>query len=142
MINIRHIGIVVSDLDRSLYFYRDLLGFDIEKDALEHGKYIDTFLGLDDVTVRTVKMTLNDRDMVELLHYKTNNKEAEKIEINQIGCTHFAITVGNVEDVYNRLMERGVGFINAPHLSQDGNAKVAFCKDPDGFFIELVEEIG
>jgi len=142
MINIRHVGIVVSDLERSLRFYRDLLGFDVKKDNVEHGKYIDEFLGLDGVIVQTIKMTLNDKDMIELLHYKTNEKKPEKIAINQIGCTHFAITVNDIEAIYRRFTDEGVGFINSPRLSSDGLAKVAFCKDPDGFYIELVEEVG
>tara|TARA_R110000824_G_scaffold57329_1_gene156083 strand:+ start:249 stop:677 length:429 start_codon:yes stop_codon:yes gene_type:complete len=141
MINVRHVGIVVSELERSLHFYKNLLGFDIKKDVVEYGKYIDDFLGLNDVVVQTVKMTLNNKDMIELLHYKTNEKKPEKIEINQIGCTHFAVTVDDIEAIYRRFINEGVDFINPPRLSSDGAAKVAFCKDPDGFYVELVEEI-
>ena len=141
MINIRHIGIVVSDLEKSLRFYRDLLGFETKKDNIESGEYIDLFLGLEEVVVQTVKMTLENGDMIELLHYKTNKKKPEKIEINQIGCTHFALTVKDIEATYRRFMEQDIEFVNPPHLSSNGLAKVAFCKDPDGLYVELVEEI-
>ena len=43
MINIRHTGIVVSDMEKSLKFYRDLLGFKIRKDMVESGDYINNF---------------------------------------------------------------------------------------------------
>ena len=141
MINIRHIGIVVSDLEKSLRFYRDLLGFETKKDNIESGEYIDVFLGLEEVVVQTVKMTLENGDMIELLHYKTNKKKPEKIEINQIGCTHFALTVKDIEATYRRFMEQDIEFVNPPRLSSNGLAKVAFCKDPDGLYVELVEEI-
>ena len=56
--NLRHVGIVVSNMEQSLVFYRDLLGFSIIKDQIERGKYIDIFLGLKNVKGRTVKMSL------------------------------------------------------------------------------------
>jgi lactoylglutathione lyase len=141
MINMRHTGIVVNDIDKSLYFYRDLLGFEIKKNKVESGEYIDIFLGLKNATVQTVKMSLNDKGMIELLHYKTHKEEPRETKINQIGCTHIAVTVKDLDDVYSRFTKEGIEFINSPHLSADGLAKVAFCRDPDGFFIELVEEM-
>ena len=141
MIRIRHTGIVVSDIDRSIEFYGDLLGFKILKDNVESGEYIDVFLGMDNTVVRTVKMVLDTGDMVELLSYETNKRQGQTERINQIGCTHIALTVDNLDYTYERFLEHGVEFINAPFVSADGLAKVAFCRDPDGFFIELVEEV-
>ena len=40
---IRHTGIVVSDIDKSIHFYGDLLGFKVCKDMIESGDYIDNF---------------------------------------------------------------------------------------------------
>ena len=54
--NVRHTGIVVSDIERSIRFYTELLGFKIEKDMLESGTYIDNFSDLVDAEVRTVKI--------------------------------------------------------------------------------------
>jgi len=140
--NIRHTGIVVSDIDRSLEFYCDMLGFEVKKDNLESGKYLNLFLGLKNVTVRTVKMSLKNQDMIELLYFlHPHKKTGSAAGINNIGCTHIALTVENLQDVYEVLIEDGVRFNNPPTLSRDGKAKVAFCQDPDGTFIELVEEI-
>jgi catechol 2,3-dioxygenase-like lactoylglutathione lyase family enzyme len=60
MLNIRHTGIVVSDAEKSIDFYTKLLGFEIKKDMLESGDYIDNFSDLKDVVVRTIKMTLEN----------------------------------------------------------------------------------
>ena len=43
---IRHTGIVVSSMKRSLEFYRDLLGLKMVKDFKEEGEYIDKISGL------------------------------------------------------------------------------------------------
>jgi len=140
--NIRHTGIVVNNIDRSLEFYCNMLGFEIKKDNLESGEYLDLFLDLNDVKVRTVKMSLKNQDMIELLCFQDpHRKSGTAIGINNIGCTHVALTVENLQDTYEALAGGGVRFNNPPTLSQDGKAKVAFCQDPDGTFVELVEEM-
>ena len=142
MVKFRHAGIVVSDAERSLEFYNYLLKPVSVKDMVEEGEYIDTFLGLSSVKVRTIKMTLMCGSIVELLCFYSHEDvlDREKL-ITNIGCSHVALTVDNLSDTYIRLLAIGTPFINKPHLSLDGKAKVAFCKDPDGTFLELVEEI-
>ena len=142
MLNIRHTGIVVSDAEKSIDFYTKLLGFEIKKDMLESGDYIDNFSDLKDVVVRTIKMTLENGDMVELLNYQTHPELPDMGRpITRIGCSHFAMTVENLDETYDRLVEAGVEFNSPPQYSPDGFAKVTFCKDPDGSLVELVEEL-
>tara|TARA_R100001079_G_C4448784_1_gene152527 strand:- start:238 stop:675 length:438 start_codon:yes stop_codon:yes gene_type:complete len=140
--NVRHTGIVVSDIERSIRFYTELLGFKIEKDMLESGTYIDNFSDLVDAEVRTVKMSLESGDMVELLHYNSPKYIFNPIgPINTVGCSHIALTVDNLDEVYDTFLDRGVKFNSPPQYSPDGFAKVTFCKDPDGVLVELVEEL-
>jgi len=140
---VRHTGIVVSDIEKSIRFYTELLGLKIEKDMLESGAYIDNFSDLVGAEVRTVKMSLESGDMVELLHYKSPRSIFNTIgPINTVGCSHIALTVDNLDEVYNTFLDRGVKFNSPPQYSPDGFAKVTFCKDPDGVLIELVEELG
>jgi len=142
VLNIRHTGIVVSDMERSLKFYRDLLGFEVKKDMVESGDYINNFSDLKDVVVRTVKMSLENGDMVELLYYSSHPKEPDMTRrITQIGCSHIALTVNNLDETYERLKENDVKFNSPPQYSPDGFAKVTFCKDPDGSLVEIVEEL-
>lgn len=142
MINIRHTGIVVTDLARAKDFYCDLLGFKVWKEQDEQGDFIDNFSALKEVLVTTCKMVLENGDMIELLQYKSHPKVADMSrEITQIGCSHIALTVPNLDQVYKNLTTEGVVFNSPPQLSPDGKAKVTFCKDPDGSLVELVEEL-
>jgi predicted enzyme related to lactoylglutathione lyase len=141
MIKFRHAGIVVSNIDRSIDFYKELLNPISIKDAMESGEYIDKFLGLKNVNVRTVKMTLECGGIVELLRFFSHPYLPTDKSITNLGCSHIALTVSDLEETYTKLKGTGTEFINAPHLSPDGLAKVAFCQDPDGTFLELVEEI-
>jgi catechol 2,3-dioxygenase-like lactoylglutathione lyase family enzyme len=136
---IRHIGIVVSDLEKSIYFYRDLFGFRITRQMEESGDYIDKMLALSRVKVTTVKMTAPDGQMIELLKFHTHLNEQKPRDINNVGITHIAFEIDDLSDEYNRLKDEGVPFNSPPQLSLDGCAKVAFCRAPEGTFIELVE---
>ena len=139
MLNIRHTGIVTSNIEKSISFYENF-GFKIQKDMLESGDYIDNFSDLSGVLVRTVKMSLENGDMIELLNYKSHPEKPDMSrKITQIGCSHIALTVPNLDNLYDKLLEQDVDFNSPPQYSPDGYAKVTFCKDPDGSLVELVE---
>lgn len=143
MKNIRHFGIVVENLEQSLHFYRDLLGLEIKRDMQEEGKFIDTILGLKNVRVHTVKMISQNGDtLVELLEYASHKgKKRESYQMFDLGASHSAFTVGNVDEEYKRLKKQGIAFTCEPQVSPDGKAKVTFCFDPDGVPVELVQEL-
>lgn len=137
--DIRHTGIVVMDLEASLYFYRDLLGFQLVKQMEESGEYIDNISSLRNVKVTTIKMTSPAGQMIELLKYHSHPVEQEKREINKIGISHVAFTVDDLDVEYGKLKDKGIQFNTSPQLSPDGYAKVTFCRAPEGTLIELVE---
>lgn len=140
MKEIRHTGIVVSNMERSLKFYQDYLCLKVVTDFTEDGKYIDSILGLSGVHLRMVKLIADDGSMVELLQYISHsNKPPIKTEIYDLGCSHIAFTVEDIDTEYERLSRMGVKFNCPPYVSPDGYAKVTFCHDPDGTSIELVE---
>jgi catechol 2,3-dioxygenase-like lactoylglutathione lyase family enzyme len=142
LLNIRHTGIVVTDPDRSIQFYTNHLGFKMKLDMIESGKYIDNFTNLENVEVRTMKMSLENGDMIELLWFKTHQEiPSGGQSLTNVGCSHLALTVENLEDTYKKLGSAGVLFTSPPQISPNGFAKVAFCADPDGTLIELVEEL-
>ena len=141
---LRHIGITVTDMEKSIELYRDYFGFKVVWDELEEGEFIDNLTGEKDVKVRTVKMKDGNGGMVELLYYHSHlqlNTLNIQNKIWSIGCSHFALTVDNLDGVYQDLSHMGLTFICEPKISSDGNAKVCFCRDFDGTLIELVEEL-
>jgi len=138
--DVRHTGIVVTDLEAALRFYRDLLGFRETKRLEESGAYIDNMLALDGAQVTTVKLTAPDGNLVELLHFRSHPRpRPPPPEACRIGITHIAFTVEDLEHMHSALTAAGVRFNAPPQLSPDGYAKVTFCRDPDGTLIELVQ---
>jgi len=141
---VRHVGITVSDLKKSISFYRDLLGFTITKEMDESGVHIDKFSGLKDVDVRTVKLSGESGGMIELLYYRSHpntNEQNFSEDITKVGCSHFAITVRDLPSLYSKLLENNLVVLCEPQYSPDGKVRLTFCRDPDGTLIELVEEL-
>ena len=136
---VRHIGIVVKNIENSLKFYRDLLGLKIVRDMNEHGDHLDNMLSLDNVQVRTVKLSVNKNiTLIELLEFKSHNDNGVR-NFYTIGASHVAFTVENIEKLYQDLSKKDIKFNAPPQKSPDGLVKVTFCKDPDGTPIELVQ---
>lgn len=135
----RHFGIVVSDLENSLKFYCDVLGFKIFKSMTESGEHLDKMLSLENVNVKTVKMTIGGDTLIELLEYQNPHSGPNNKKINDLGASHLALTVYDLEKTYKVLKNIGIRFTSPPQTSPDGNALVTFCFDPDNTPIELVQ---
>ena len=138
---IRHTGIVVNDMEKALHFYRDTLGLKIKRKMNETGEYIDNLSALEGVRVKTIKMAADDGNLIELLYYESHPREPVARDICDAGYSHISFTVDNLDHEYDRLEIMGIEFSCAPQISPDGKARVAFCRDPEGNYIELVEEI-
>lgn len=143
MIKIRHTGIYVRDMDLQKAFYERTLGMKVKVHQIEEGSYINTILGTDkESEVETCKLSADDGSMIELCKIIPSlGKSNEESCLFASGSMHIAITVKNIMTEYERLQTVGVAFISEPRVSPDGGAKVCFCRDPEGNFLELVEEV-
>ena len=79
--------------------------------------------------------------MIELLHFTAGTGAKIDTRLNDRGLTHIALTVDDLDREYARLGAENIEFISPPETSPDGGAKVAFCRGPDGEFVELVQEL-
>jgi len=138
---VRHVGITVTNMEKSLMFYRDLLGLKIERNMDESGQHIDNMLSMKNVRVNTIKMSASDNGptLIELLEFKSHPNNSIHTDISKIGTSHVAFTVDDLDAVYQRFTSAGIKFNAPPQYSPDGYAKVTFCQDPDGTNIELVQ---
>ena len=138
MYKLRHIGIAVSDLEESLKFYKDLLGFKVVSDMLEDTKFINSLMTFPVGRVRIVKL-LAGECIIELLDFY-DVKHGVSNDMCNIGYTHIALTVKDLDILYDKLSHEGIMFFTYPKINIEGTAKLCFCCDPDLNIIELVEE--
>lgn len=137
---IRHTGLVVTDLDRALHFWCDLLGFKVVKQMEESGSNIDAMMGLQDVRVTTAKLAAPDGFLLELLCFHSHpDKPRWEGTPYSTGFTHIALTVDDLDQLVSKLTQEGFSFPALPQHSPDGYAKVIYAKGPEGVLLELVE---
>ena len=143
MINgIRHTGIVVNEIENAIKFWVNLLGFKVVIDQIEEGQFIDKLLGLDNVSVRTVKLAAQDGSLVELLHF-ISHKSLPKWDGNpyKTGLTHIALNVQNINETVSRLEQNSYHKVNEIQKSLNGNVLVCYIRGYEGILLELVEVI-
>ena len=81
-----------------------------------------------------------DDNRVELFQFYSHPRGTpEKVEMADIGCSHIAFSVDDIDKTHEELRKQGIRFNCIPQVSPDGYAKVAYCHDPDGTIIELVQ---
>ena len=133
--DVRHMGIVVSDMEKSLKFYRDLLGLKVKSLVDEEGEFLDNMLAHENVKNKVAKLyAKNGNALVELIDSKSYGNKKDR-DFFTIGASHFALTVDDLDETYDYLIKNGVKFTAPPQQSPDGFAKVTFCEDPDGTLI-------
>jgi len=140
--NLRHTGIVVRNLDQSVVFY-EALGFKTWKRELEQGQFLETLVHLKKARVETAKLKAPCGALLELLEYHSHpvDLEISPQPSNQLGCSHIALTVGSIDKALECVQSCGGSLVNQPATAPDGTVRVAYCHDPEGNLLELVEEI-
>jgi len=135
-----HIGLCVSDLDRSLRFYIDGLGFEeigrMITDEPDSGKILE----VDGAAVELVYLS-RDGFRLELIDFRQPGVETPEARrpVNRVGLTHFAFRVDDLDAWCERI--RGAGGTVLDHTASrfvTGNRGIMVV-DPDGTRVELIE---
>jgi catechol 2,3-dioxygenase-like lactoylglutathione lyase family enzyme len=139
---IRHTGLVVADLERSIKFWCDVMGFVVFRQMKESGPHIDAMMGLKDVSVTTAKLAAPDGNLLELLCFHSHpDKQRWEGRPYSTGLTHIALTVKDLDETLRRLKQFGGSIPAKPQFSLDGQVKVIYATGPEGILLELVEII-
>jgi len=141
MSNLRHVGIVCNNLEKMTKFYK-LLGFTEVINIEVYGKFIDELIALNNVNIDIVKFKSKNNDcLIELLKYKKLKNSKQKNEVYEQGISHISITVEDIDRTFEILKLNGAEFLTSPLLSEDGKVKVCFCKDIEGNWIEVCQDL-
>lgn len=135
-----HIGICVSDIERSIRFYRDALGFRYVSELEVAGEPSDSLLRLRNVELKALYLE-RDGVRIELLYYASPPRKAaaRPHEMNDLGFTHLSFRVTDLEGTLAALREAGATVLESTVVRiPGGDPLAAFLTDPDGVLIELV----
>ncbi len=138
--SLMHIAICTSDLDKSLNFYTQALGFEHEREIPALGSPFDQLMELPGTVlhVHQIKLGENRLELVGLSTETQGNKE--RLPVNQLGFTHMTLTVDDIENALLRIEEFGGKVIKETAIDSPFG-KIVFCTDPDGTRIEIMGKI-
>lgn len=135
-----HQGIVVSDLDRAVEFYRDVLGmaelFRLSTDPEPFGE----LLGVD----RDAPADIAFLDAGGGMKLELEAHDSGDVNVNQaadptdVGYPHLCLEVEDIEAACEEL-EDEVAFLSRPGSATESGATIVYFRDPDGNLIELIE---
>jgi catechol 2,3-dioxygenase-like lactoylglutathione lyase family enzyme len=140
---IHHTGYTVSDLDRSVAFYRDLLGCEVLATQEKQGGYLAAIVGYPDAHVRMAHLRVPGGDhVVELFEYLAPPGGAVETEPKNVGVSHLCFLTDDLPALHARLADAGVEFISPPVAVDTGinaGGYGLYLRDPDGIVVELFQ---
>ena len=142
---VRAIGLTVSDLDRSVEFYTEVLTFERIGETEVSGPEVDRLQGVFGVRMRVARLRLGDEE-IELTEYVTPRGRPAPVDArsNDRWFQHIAIIVRDMDRAYARLREHGVEHVSPePQRLPDwnpnaGGIEAFYFKDPDGHPLEIL----
>ncbi|GAA5071781.1 catechol 2,3-dioxygenase-like lactoylglutathione lyase family enzyme [Thermocatellispora tengchongensis] len=143
-----HFSFTVSDLDRSVAFYRDLLGFELVHTQDQDNAYTRSLVGYPDAVLRIAQLAVPGQPRgvsthdLELVEYVVPRGAGPGPARHLPGAAHLALTVEDALAEHERLSAAGVRFVSPPNAITAGiNAGGYACYflDPDEITLELVQ---
>ena len=140
-----HTGITVSNLERSLAFWRDVLGFEPSHTAHQTGEMAREITGVAGAEIKLAVVKAPGGHKIELLEYLAppDRKRHGNLPSCDVGSVHVALIVDDLEAILSAINASGWKAAGKPQTLQSGpNAgkRVVYVRDPDGTTIELMQQ--
>ena len=138
-----HAGLTVRSLERSIAFYRDLLGFEVVFRWNPKAPYIGELVGYRDVDLHAAVLSIpNSPVFLELLEYRGIPQMSVDMSNGNIGNAHIAFKVDELDALYEQLVALGVKSVSppvTPTIGPNRGGRAVYLIDPDDFRVELIE---
>jgi len=139
---VHHASIAVSDMDRSIKFYRVILGLHFSLPPTEEsGEEVSKGVGVPNARLKyAILQTPDNKGQVELVQYLNPVGKRIYRDNNDIGSMHIAFRVKDIDKAYEELKKNGVEFLTPPVKNPGGKGGFVYFRDPDGVTLELMED--
>jgi catechol 2,3-dioxygenase-like lactoylglutathione lyase family enzyme len=138
-----HTGVTVSNLERSLAFWRDVLGCELSHTAHQKGELAREITGVKGAEIKLAVVKAPGGHKIELLEYLAPaDRRHVTLRPCDVGSAHVALLVENLDAVLARIAASGWKAAGEPQtLTAGPNAgkRVVYVRDPDGITIEFMQ---
>jgi glyoxylase I family protein len=132
-----HVGICVSDLERSTAFYTEVLGFRVLF-SVDFDHELAATMEADGAF--TSRVLARDDVRVELLHWHDREigGDDQRRAMTARGMTHLAFRVDTVDELFELAAQYGGAAHPVTRTDLGGGVQVVYLTDPDGVRIECM----
>jgi catechol 2,3-dioxygenase-like lactoylglutathione lyase family enzyme len=138
-----HTGITVSNLERSLGFWRDILGFELSHTAHQTGELAREITGVSGAELKLAVLKTPGGHKIELLEYLApTDRNHACLRPSDVGHAHVALLVDDLDAVLEKILASGWKSAGRQQTLKSGpNAgkRVVYVRDPDGTTIEFMQ---
>jgi catechol 2,3-dioxygenase-like lactoylglutathione lyase family enzyme len=138
-----HTGITVSDLERSLNFWQNVLGFEFSHRAHQSGKMAEQITGVKGAELKLAVLKAPEGHKIELLEYPAPlDRKHIPLRPCDIGSVHVALVVDNLDAILNTIAASGWKAAGEPQtltVGPNAGKRVVYVRDPDGTTIEFMQ---
>jgi catechol 2,3-dioxygenase-like lactoylglutathione lyase family enzyme len=143
IIAVDHTGITVRNLERSLGFWRDVLGFELLHTPHHTGKLASEVTGVPGAEIK-IAVLKGYGHKIELLEYVAPADRKEHVDLRpcDIGHVHVAFTVDDLDAMLDKIAAfswKAAGKAQTLAAGQNTGKRVVYVRDPDGTTIELMQ---
>ncbi|WP_435176447.1 VOC family protein [Halorussus sp. AFM4] len=131
-----HFGVTVTDLDRAVEFYRDVLGLDVLNRFSVSGEAFSTGVDVEGAIGNFAHLDAGSA-RVELVEYDPAGENRDTERVNQPGAKHLGIAVDDLDGFYEKLPS-DVETLSEPQTTASGT-RILFLRDPEGNLVEVLE---
>ena len=142
-----HTGITVSNLERSLSFWRDVLGFEYSHSAHQTGERVEQITGVKGYELKLAVLKTPGGHKIELLEYLAPGDRNQRNDLRpcDLGHVHVALIVDDLEAILETIAASGWEAAGKPQgltVGPNAGKRVVYVRDPDGTTIELMQMPG
>jgi catechol 2,3-dioxygenase-like lactoylglutathione lyase family enzyme len=138
-----HTSFTVSNLDRTVAFFRDALGFDVTSKAPRDPALIERITGVKGANVM-IAYVRGPGHSLELIEYsEPSDRTAVHPKPCDVGFAHVAYDVDDIDAAIAAASShdmKPIGPVTAIDQGPNKGSRVAYLRDPDGITIEFIEK--
>jgi lactoylglutathione lyase len=143
VVGTHHTGFQVASLERSLAFYRDVLGLEQISDRVITEEYVGRLVGYPGVVLHSAFLRVPASEhLLELIEYQQVERAAVDTRTANPGTAHICLLVEDLDAIYRRLQAAGHDTVGSPVSPTHGPNKgrlALYAIDPDGIRVELLQ---